>query len=104
MLQHKALYDRIIINQYINEKEYYENINNMVANKNKIIKDKVEFVNKAESKYLAVICSAIISRYLFLEEINKIRTFSDDEIPLGAGTDVTNYCINIKIKMGPSFP
>lgn len=104
MLQHKAPYDRIIIDQYINEKTYYDSLNNMTANKNKIIKDKVEFINNAESKYLAVMCSAIISRYLFLEEINKIRTFSDDDIPLGTGTDVTNYCINIKMKMGTAFP
>ncbi|WP_308149773.1 hypothetical protein [Spiroplasma sp. AdecLV25b] len=103
MLQHKAPYDRIIINQYTNEKRYYDNINNMVANKNKVIKDKVEFINTAESKYLAVMCSTIISRYLFLEEIDKIRTFSDYDIPLGSGTDVTNYCINIKMKMGATF-
>lgn len=104
MLQHKAPYDRIIINQYINEKTYYDNINNMAANKNKIIKDKVEFINKAENKYLAVMCSTIISRYLFFEEINKIRTFSDDDIPLGSGTDVTNFCLNVKAKLGNAFP
>ncbi|WP_342275976.1 hypothetical protein [Spiroplasma endosymbiont of Nebria brevicollis] len=104
MLQHKVPYDHIIINQYTNEKRYYDNINNMTANKNKVIKDKVEFINTAESKYLAVMCSTIISRYLFLEEIDKIRTFSDYDIPLGSGTDVTNYCINMKLKMGATFP
>lgn len=71
MLQHRIQYDTIVIDQYINEDTYYKYIENMKDNRNKIIKDKVQFVTNAESKYLAIACSTIISRYLFLEEIKK---------------------------------
>lgn len=94
MLQHKIQYNKIIIDQFVSEKMYYHYLENMEANKNKIIKDKVEFTVKAEGKYLAVACSAIISRYLFLEEIKKISTELKVLIPLGSGTNVDDFLYN----------
>lgn len=96
MLQHRIQYDMIIIEQYISEDTYYQYIENMRDNRNKIIKDKVKFVKNAESKFLAVTCSSIISRYLFLEEIKKIKGVNPEIIPLGAGKEVKTFLAKIK--------
>lgn len=94
MLQHKIQYNKIVIDQFVNEKMYYQYLENMEVNKNKIIKDKVEFTTKAEGKFLAVACSAIISRYLFLEEINKISNELKVTVPLGSGPVVDQFLID----------
>lgn len=96
MLQHRIQYDTIVIDQYINEDTYYKYIENMKDNRNKIIKDKVQFVTNAESKYLAIACSNIISRYLFLEEIKKIKGINTNTIPLGTGKEVNIFLEKIK--------
>ncbi|WP_338975394.1 ribonuclease HIII [Spiroplasma endosymbiont of Monopis laevigella] len=96
MLQHRIQYDTIVIDQYINEDTYYKYIENMKDNRNKIIKDKVQFVTNAESKYLAIACSTIISRYLFLEEIKKIKGIDTNTIPLGTGKEVNVFLEKIK--------
>ncbi|WJG71128.1 hypothetical protein [Spiroplasma ixodetis] len=96
MLQHRIQYDTIVIDQYINEYTYYKYIENMKDNRNKIIKDKVQFVTNAESKYLAIACSTIISRYLFLEEIKKIKGIDTNTIPLGTGKEVNIFLEKIK--------
>ncbi|WP_342272994.1 hypothetical protein [Spiroplasma endosymbiont of Acasis viretata] len=96
MLQHRIQYDTIVIDQYINEDTYYKYIENMKDNRNKIIKDKVQFVTNSESKYLAIACSTIISRYLFLEEIKKIKGIDTNTIPLGTGKEVNVFLEKIK--------
>jgi len=103
MLQHKIQYNQIVINQFVTEQLYYEYLTNMAANKNKIISDKIEFALNASSKYIAVACSAIISRYLFLEEIKKIKEELNINIPLGAGKNVDEFLIKLKAKMNHDF-
>lgn len=94
ILQHKNHYEKIVIDQFVDSKLYYQYLENMEANKNRIVKDKVFFTTKAESKYLAVACSAIISRYLFLEEIKKIAEEIKLPVPLGAGKPVNDFFLN----------
>lgn len=103
MLQHRIQYDTIIIEQYIKENIYFQYIENMKDNRNKIIKDKVEFLINAESKYLAVACSKIISRYLFLEEIKKIKGIDPNLIPLGTGQEVKLFLAKIKNEKSIEF-
>lgn len=91
ILQHKNHYEKIVIDQFVESNLYYQYLENMEANKNRIVKDHVFFTIKAESKYLAVACSAIISRYLFLEEIKKISEEVKLFIPLGAGKPVNDF-------------
>lgn len=93
MLQHKNHYRKIVIDQFVDRKLYYQYLENMTANKNRIIQDNVFFTIKAENKYLAVACSAIISRYLFLEEIKKISLELEVKIPLGAGAEVDQFFV-----------
>lgn len=96
ILQHKNHYEKIVIDQFVDQKLYYQYLDNMEANKNRIIRENVFFTTKAESKFLAVACSAIISRYLFLEEIKKISEEIKMPVPLGAGKPVTDFFINNK--------
>lgn len=103
MLQHRIQYEKIIIEKYINDNVYYQYIENMKDNRNKIIKDKVEFLANAESKYLAVVCSTIISRYLFLEEIKKIKGVDTNIIPFGAGQEVKLFLAKIKNEKNIEF-
>lgn len=93
ILQHKNYYEKIVIDQFVDSKLYYQYLENMASNKNRIIKDKVYFTIKAENKFLAVACSAIISRYLFLEEIRKISEELKLPVPLGAGKPVDDFFI-----------
>ncbi|MBE4703918.1 ribonuclease HIII [Spiroplasma platyhelix] len=96
ILQHKNNIEKIVIDQFVDSKLYYKYLENMEANKNRIVRDNVYFTTKAESKYLAVACSAIISRYLFLEEIKKISEEIKLVVPLGAGKPVTDFFNNNK--------
>lgn len=96
ILQHKIHYEKIVIDQFVDSKLYFQYLENMEANKNRIVKENTFFTTKAESKFLAVACSAIISRYLFLEEIKKISEEVKLPIPLGAGKPVTDFFVNNK--------
>lgn len=76
-------YDYIIVDEFAREKRYYEylkGINN--------IQKGITFMTKAEDKNLAVACSSIISRYIFLKEFDKLC--DEVKIPLvkGASKDV----------------
>lgn len=79
----KPQYDYIIIDEFAKESRYYEYLKGIPN-----IQKGITFMTKAEDKNLAVACSSIISRYLFLKEFDKL---SDNlHIPLvkGAGKDV----------------
>ncbi len=75
--------DYIIIDEFTKEKRYYEYIKELPN----ILKG-ITFMTKAEDKNLAVACSSIISRYIFLEEFDKICDKYHLPIPKGAGTKV----------------
>ncbi|AHF57865.1 ribonuclease HIII [Spiroplasma eriocheiris] len=77
-------YRQIIIDQFVNEKKYYE----YLAAQPEVINHNVIFVTKGEDKSLAVACSAIISRYLFLESIMKLEYQFQIALPLGASEQV----------------
>lgn len=75
--------DYIIIDEFTKEKRYYEYIKELPN----ILKG-ITFMTKAEDKNLAVACSSIISRYIFLEEFDKICDKYHLPLPKGAGTKV----------------
>ncbi|WP_368487067.1 ribonuclease HIII [Spiroplasma sp. DGKH1] len=77
-------YRQIVIDQFVNEKKYYE----YLATQGEVINQNVIFVTKGEDKSLAVACSAIISRYLFLEAIMKLEYQFQIALPLGASEQV----------------
>lgn len=75
--------DYIIIDEFTREKKYYEYIDEIP---NKVTN--ITFITKAEDKNLAVACSSIISRYIFLIEFDKICDKYHLPLPKGASTTV----------------
>ncbi len=75
----KYLYDYIVVDQFEPPKSYYNHINsspNQVKN--------IFFMTKAEDKCLSVACASMISRYIFLKEMDKISKKINMKIPKGA--------------------
>ena len=89
------IYDYIVVDQFVHPQKYFEHI--------KEVPDKVTnitFITHAENKCLSVAVSSIISRYIFLKEMDKL---SDElHIPLrkGAGELVDEQAIEIIKKYG----
>lgn len=52
------------------------------------------FVQKAESKYLAVACASIIARYYFLIQIKELSTTYHINIPLGSNKQKVEVALN----------
>ncbi len=75
--------DYIIIDEFAKETNYYnylKNIKNPLKN--------ITFLTKAEDKNLAVACSSLISRYIFLKELDKLSDELHIPLPKGAGANV----------------
>ncbi len=93
----KDNYHKIIIDQFTSPRSYFtflkqENINEKVT--------KITFLTKGESKHLSVAAASVISRYLFLEEIDKLSKKYKVTIPKGASTEVDKVAKEILNKYG----
>jgi len=88
-------YEKIVVDQFVYPKKYYEHLKNA-----KYVVKNISFTTKAEDKCLSVACSSIISRYIFLDEIEKMGKKLGTKIPLGAGYDVDEVAKNLKEKYG----
>ena len=78
-------YEMIVIDQFVNPRKYFEHLRN-----SKYVVRNIKFTTKAEDKCLSVACSSIISRYLFLKEMNRLSSELNIKLPLGASTEVDN--------------
>jgi ribonuclease HIII len=87
--------DYIIVDEFAKENRYYGYIENEPA-----IQKGITFMTKAEDKNLAVACSSIISRYLFLREWNKMSDELHITLPKGAGKEVDNIGKEVVEKYG----
>ena len=90
-------YEKIVIDQFVYPKKYFEHI---YGAKEKIIK--IHFVTKAEDKCLSVAASSIISRYTFLLKMQELEKEIKMEIPKGAGPKVDEVGVEIVKKYGLS--
>lgn len=88
-------YDKIVVDQFVYPKKYYEHLKNA-----KYVVKNISFTTKAEDKCLSVACGSIISRYIFLNEIEKMSKELDVKLLLGAGYDVDEIAKSIKDKYG----
>lgn len=79
----------VVIDQFAEEKIYYR----YLQHEPKIYTNLV-FETKAESKFIAVACAAIIARYAFLKSLEKMHQAYDFEFPKGAGAHVDEAGIN----------
>lgn len=73
-------YDYIVVDQFA-EKYVYYNYLRKVPN----VQRNITFITKAEDQCLSVACSAIISRYIFIKEFNKLSKKYNQTLPKGAG-------------------
>lgn len=81
-----GLPESIIIDQFMAETPYYK----AIANEPRIIRT-LHFETKAESKYIAVACAAIIARYAFLESMDSLSKTYGMTFPKGAGSHVDRF-------------
>lgn len=79
----KEKYDYIIVDEFARENRYYDYIKDM-----KEIQRGITFMTKAEDKNLAVACSSVISRYIFLKEFDKLSDSLHIPLSKGAGANV----------------
>ena len=75
--------DAILVDQFAEKYVYY----NYLKNTN-LVQRNITFMTKAEDKNIAVACSSIISRYIFIQEFNKISKNVGFNLPKGAGNKV----------------
>lgn len=73
-------YDYIVVDQFA-EKYVYYNYLKQTPN----IQRNITFITKAEDQCLSVACSAIISRYIFIKEFDKLSKKYNQTLPKGAG-------------------
>lgn len=83
LLQEEKNVDYIIVDEFAKEERYYkylEDSTNIVKN--------ITFMTKAEDKNYAVACSSLISRYIFIKELDKLSDKYSTPLPKGSGLNV----------------
>ncbi len=88
-------YDMIVMDEFAKKYVYFsylKEISTVVRN--------ITFTTKAEDKCLSVACASIISRYIFLREMDNISKELGIEIPKGASTKVDEVGKEIVKKFG----
>lgn len=93
--QHKQ-YDYIVVDQFA-EKYVYYNYLKKVPN----VQRDITFITKAEDQCLSVACSAIISRYIFIKEFDKLSKKYNLLLPKGAGPAVDEAGVKLVKEYGP---
>ena len=87
--------DYIVVDQFENPKSYYNHLSDA---KFKVYG--ITFLTKAEDQCLSVACASLISRYIFLQEMDKISDSVNIDIPKGASDLVDKVGKEILNKYG----
>ncbi|HQM18031.1 MAG TPA: ribonuclease HIII [Bacilli bacterium] len=95
-LSKKVKYDQIIIDKFASEKNYYS----YLEDQKEVIKEKVSFLEKGESKILSIAAASIIARYLFNKQIDDLSNLINFKLPKGAGSIVDKAINELKLKYG----
>ena len=88
-------YDYIIVDQFTPENLYYKHLTGIEK-----IQRNITFMTKAEDQCLSVACGSIISRYVFLQEFDKLSDSLHIPLPKGAGPEVDKIGKEIVEKYG----
>lgn len=91
-------YDYIVIDQFEPEKNYYNHLEEVP----KPLKG-ITFITKAEDKCLSVAVSSLISRYIFIKEIDSLGEKYGIFLPKGANYYVEDIGIKLVEKHGPDI-
>ena len=87
--------DAIIVDQFAEKYVYYNYLKDA-----KLVQRNITFMTKAEDKNMAVAASSIISRYIFIQEFNKLSKSIGLNLPKGAGPKVDEIGKEIVKKYG----
>ena len=88
-------YDYIVVDQFEPESSYYKHLSEVPSPLKGIT-----FITKAEDKCLSVACSSLISRYIFVKEIDKLGDKYGIFLPKGANYYVEDVGIKLVDKYG----
>ena len=91
----KYNYEYIVVDQFENPKSYYNHLSDAPF---KVYG--ITFLTKAEDQCLSVACASLISRYIFLTEMDKISKSVGIVLPKGAGEVVDTVGIELVKKYG----
>lgn len=94
----KVMPDLAVVDQFMPENRYYEALVN-----EKEVYRKLHFETKAENKYLAVACGAIIARYAFLKAYEQLEETYGVTFPKGAGAHVDTFGQALVKEHGPEI-
>lgn len=83
-------YDKIVVDQFVYPKKYFEHIKNATEK----VTD-ITFTTKAESKCASVAAASCICRYIFLMKMDEISKSVGIEIPKGANGKVDQVGLEI---------
>jgi ribonuclease HIII len=92
----KYNYEYAVVDQFENPKSYYNHLKDASF---KVYG--ITFLTKAEDQCLSVACASIISRYIFLKEMDKISKEIGMVLPKGASDSVDSFGIDVVKKYGP---
>lgn len=79
-------YDKVVVDQFCYPKNYFGYLK-----ESENVFRKIDFTTKAEDKCLSVACSSLISRYVFIKEMDKISKTLGKTVPKGAGEEVDKF-------------
>lgn len=95
LLKKKLPYEKIIMDQFVYPKKYFEHIKEASEKTTNIT-----FMTHAEDVCLSVAVASIISRYIFLKEMDKLSDALKTTLPKGASDLVDNVAKEIVKKYG----
>lgn len=95
MKRDNYIVDMVVVDQFTPPRNYFS----YLKNEDNVFR-KITFTTKAEDKCLSVACSSMISRYLFIKEIDKMSKDLDMIIPKGAGVLVDEFGKKVIEKYG----
>lgn len=91
----KYPYDKIVVDQFVYPRKYFEHI---LDAKEKVMN--ITFTTKAESKCASVAAASIISRYIFLKQMEELGKEIGLDLPKGANDSVDLVGKEIALKFG----
>lgn len=96
--KYSPVYDYAVVDQFVNEKKYYEYISDVPQKLTKL-----SFYTKGESKCTAVAAASIIARYIFLLKMQELDNVVGFHLQKGAGPIVDEQIKIITKEKGKDF-
>jgi ribonuclease HIII len=84
-----------VINQFVSPKTYFNYLKEEVI----VVKD-LEFHQKGEEEYFAIMCSNILSRYAYLQYFTNMSKSLKMKLPRGNSASVDHIAVDIATKFG----